>query len=316
MPIPLIVWGGVVAVSAVGGGVALVKSISRMKKAKERYKMRWEAYQRFVRKYESAHGSAKRTLDLLGEERLKAAVVLGQAVEFLQNATLKDRDLELRYEVTPQKMADWQKVSINAIEVLGGAARAGACGAATAAGASGLVGTLASASTGTAISTLSGAAASNATLAWLGGGTLAAGGGGVAAGTLVLGGLAAGPALVAIGFVATKEASKVETQVEEAIAELDVDQRQKKLVIAQLDVLEQRADELRERTGQTRSELENLLETCDAAVDEDAYMVAQAASALGQMLEIAIIDEDGTILEDGDYHELTEAQEAPSRDTD
>jgi hypothetical protein len=51
------------------------------------------------------------------------------------------------------------------------------------------------ASTGTAIGSLSGAAAWNATLAWFGGGSLAAGGGGMALGTLVLGGLAIGPAL-------------------------------------------------------------------------------------------------------------------------
>ncbi|AHY60517.1 MULTISPECIES: hypothetical protein [Stenotrophomonas] len=60
---------------------------------------------------------------------------------------------------------------------------------------------LASASTGTAISTLSGAAATNATLAWLGGGALSAGGFGMAGGTMVLGGLVAGPALAIFGLV-------------------------------------------------------------------------------------------------------------------
>lgn len=60
---------------------------------------------------------------------------------------------------------------------------------------------LATASTGTAISTLSGAAATNATLAWLGGGSLAAGGGGMALGTVVLGGIVAGPALAIFGHI-------------------------------------------------------------------------------------------------------------------
>lgn len=60
---------------------------------------------------------------------------------------------------------------------------------------------LATASTGTAISTLSGAAATNATLAWLGGGSLAAGGGGMALGTMVLGGVVAGPALAIFGHI-------------------------------------------------------------------------------------------------------------------
>lgn len=60
---------------------------------------------------------------------------------------------------------------------------------------------LATASTGTAISALSGAAATNATLAWLGGGAIAAGGGGVALGTMVLGGIVAGPALAIFGHI-------------------------------------------------------------------------------------------------------------------
>lgn len=60
---------------------------------------------------------------------------------------------------------------------------------------------LATASTGTAISSLSGAAATNATLAWLGGGSLATGGGGMALGTMVLGGMVAGPALAIFGHI-------------------------------------------------------------------------------------------------------------------
>lgn len=60
---------------------------------------------------------------------------------------------------------------------------------------------LATAGTGTAISSLSGVAATNATLAWLGGGTLAAGGGGMALGTMVLGGIVAGPALAIFGHI-------------------------------------------------------------------------------------------------------------------
>ena len=59
----------------------------------------------------------------------------------------------------------------------------------------------ATASTGTAIATLSGAAATNATLAWFGGGSLAVGGLGMAGGTVVLGGIVAGPVLAVAGFI-------------------------------------------------------------------------------------------------------------------
>lgn len=70
---------------------------------------------------------------------------------------------------------------------------------------------LGTASTGTAIGGLSGVAATNATLAWLGGGSLAAGGGGMALGSMVLGGIIAGPALlIAGGIFGAKSKNKIE----------------------------------------------------------------------------------------------------------
>ena len=90
----------------------------------------------------------------------------------------------------------------------GGAAAGTASGALAAFGAYGAAQALAFASTGTAISALSGAAATNATLAFFGGGSLAAGGLGMAGGTVVLGGLVAGPALLVMGLVAGKAAQK------------------------------------------------------------------------------------------------------------
>ena len=80
---------------------------------------------------------------------------------------------------------------------------------------------LAVASTGTTISSLSGAAATNATLAFFGGGSIAAGGGGIAAGTVILGGLVAGPALMVLGLVtgcaAKKNLNKAHTNMAEAV---------------------------------------------------------------------------------------------------
>lgn len=80
---------------------------------------------------------------------------------------------------------------------------------------------LAVASTGTTISSLSGAAATNATLAFFGGGSIAAGGGGIAAGTVILGGLVAGPALMVMGLVtggaAKKNLNKAHTNMAEAV---------------------------------------------------------------------------------------------------
>lgn len=77
---------------------------------------------------------------------------------------------------------------------------------------------LATASTGTAISSLSGVAATNATLAWFGGGSLAAGGLGMAGGTMILGGIVAGPVLAVAGGLF---AAKAETAKNNAYANLE-----------------------------------------------------------------------------------------------
>ena len=112
------------------------------------------------------------------------------------------------------------------------------------------------ASTGTHISALSGAAATKATLAALGGGSLASGGGGMALGTIVLGGVAAGVAILVGGIVILissegikKQANSVAEEIKEAeyklvkimahLHELELVSAQYKRVLQQLDALYQ-----------------------------------------------------------------------------
>ncbi|MFE2579358.1 hypothetical protein [Streptomyces sp. NPDC059378] len=83
------------------------------------------------------------------------------------------------------------------------------------------VGALASASTGTAISGLSGAAATSAMLAWLGGGSLAAGGGGVAAGTLVLTGIVAAPAVLSLAALGEWQSRRLRRGEQQRAQELE-----------------------------------------------------------------------------------------------
>lgn len=105
-------------------------------------------------------------------------------------------------------LAEMEK-SIDFINSVGlGAGSGSVAGALTAFGAYNGTMMFAAASTGTAISSLSGAAATNATLAWLGGGSLASGGLGVAGGTMALGALAAGPALLVAGWYMGSKAEK------------------------------------------------------------------------------------------------------------
>ena len=152
------------------------------------------------------------------------------------------------------------------------------------------------ASTGTAIGTLSGAAAKSATLAWLGGGSLVAGGGGVALGTVVFGGLVAGPALLVAGFFANSKAEKVKTEVEKKIAEMDKAKAQMNKQIAVIKTVLLRVDELHESTDEVDRALDQLLNQGNPANLEDAYKVARTASSLGDLLDVAIVDENGNII--------------------
>lgn len=115
-----------------------------------------------------------------------------------------------------------------------------------------LVGKLATASTGTAISTLSGAAATNATLAWLGGGSIAAGGGGIAAGTAVMGGLIAIPALAVMGFLSHFSANKEIKKIREKELEIYriMDDINKNLLA--FDLLEKRTLEVNQSLIKTK----------------------------------------------------------------
>jgi hypothetical protein len=190
----------------------------------------------------------------------------------------------------------WRTASVHAIEVLGGLTSSALSGVATSAAVYGLVGTLAAASTGTAITALSGAAATNATLAWLGGGTIAAGGGGVAAGTVVLGGLAVGPAILVASFFAHAKAGGIENQVEKHISEMDVDEANKWKLVGALDAVLARVGELKDSTIKLKNELDHLLSISSPTNEQDAYLVAKSALALGQLLEVAILDKSGTIV--------------------
>lgn len=296
MPLPLIVAAGAAVASAVGGVIAMLDAKERIKIAREKYERHREEYLSAERLYNDTwRREANARFETLGQRRLKALTTLGRAVDFLKKAKIRDRDLEQRLNITPQKLAEWKNASVNAAEVLGGMGRSVSAGAATAAGVYGTVGVLGTASTGTAIGTLSGAAAKSATLAWLGGGSVAAGGGGVAAGTMVLGGFVVGPALLVAGLFASSKAEKVETEVEQKIAEMDIAEVQIEQQIATVKIVLRRVDELHEATDKVDRALQSLLNSGDPVNLENAYEVAQTAESLGKLLDVSLADKNGNI---------------------
>lgn len=159
-------------------------------------------------KVESQRTATNEVLTDYGERKLRA--FNGTISDFIETfGRLKNVDLIQTPELEKLNLGDFSSQTLAGLRQdyqalkdagLGLGAGLGG-GAALAFGAYNGTMLLAAASTGTAISSLSGVAATNATLAWLGGGSLATGGLGMAGGTMILGGIVAGPALAIFGHI-------------------------------------------------------------------------------------------------------------------
>jgi hypothetical protein len=294
--IPIVIGGVSVVVGGIGACLAwgAKKRISAAKKrldaAAATYKRSQAAYTRKGKETESAFSD-------LGQTKLQALKTLGETARFLRNARVRERTDGPSAKLEAPQLAQWEAASVNALQVLAGAGSGGLVGASTAAGVYGLVGLLGTASTGTAISTLTGIAASNATLAWLGGGAVAVGGGGVAVGTAVLGGVVAGPVLLATGIGLCVSASRFETKAEKRIAEMKIAQEEMKARGSMLGQVIRRAHELAESITKTESTVRDLLRRARNGKPETAYDLFKAAKTLAMLIDTAILDEDGNLVQ-------------------
>ena len=124
---------------------------------------------------------------------------------------------------------------------------------------------------------------------------LSIGGGGVAAGTMVLGGLVVGPALLVAGVFADSKAEKVETEVAKEIAEMDIAEARIEQQLSVVKIVLRRVDEVYEATDETDQALQSLLYRSSSASLEDAYKVARTAKALGELLDVTFVDKNGNI---------------------
>jgi hypothetical protein len=168
----------------------------------------------------------------------------------------------------------------------------------------GLIGLFGTASTGTAISGLSGVAAWNATLAWLGGGSLAAGGGGMALGTVVLGGITVGPALMIGGFVLGGEGKKALTkaieyakEVDNKIAQLDKSKGFLGQVQRRIKELQYLVNSLNSRAIKSLTELESRA-NFNPHLEEDATKFRELLlliKASSEIMKLPILDEKGKL---------------------
>lgn len=211
--IPIVIWGGAV-VTGMFGAAKTVKAVSDNSKASSYVDRANRIISEASAKADESRKEANSSIESLGKVKLETVdKTIGSFLKTfrkIKNVNFSEVDINSEFKnlnLDSANIAELSKMTAVASDVLKGSVSGALSGAAAAYGAYGAVGWFASAGTGTAISGLSGAAATNATLAWLGGGTLAAGGGGVAAGTAVLGGIVAAPALLILGCVLGAKAS-------------------------------------------------------------------------------------------------------------
>lgn len=304
--IPIIL-GAAALATAVTGIVAGTDGVSKMQEAE---KIGKEAQKRYEQERQLVEKELEITQSLAkeyGELQIKIkSQTIDRFVSFIeclgQQVSQKDiQFLEGLEGVSPQEIEDYRAEALEAKRFAEGGFAA--IGAAYAAGQSAvaLVGLFGTASTGAAIGGLSGAAAWNATLAWLGGGSLAAGGGGMALGTLVLGGIAVGPALMIGGFVLGGQGEKALTQAHGYSAKANTEIAKLRVFREFLEKVQQRIKELKNSVTELNSQaLEGLtdLESKPFNCDRDAAKFQQVAlliKALAEIMRIPVLDENGNL---------------------
>jgi hypothetical protein len=226
--IPLIL--GAVAVFT--GGAGIIAGLDGMADQEQAKEIAEDAQSRHEYACEAIEEVREATQDLAAQYgEIQIAVkqnTIGRFIALIerigQTCSYQDRAFVESFEGTkPQQISEYKADRLDAISIATGGMTAVKVGAVAGKSTAALVGLFGTASTGTAIGGLSGAAAHSATLAWFGGGSLAAGGGGMALGSLVLGGIALGPALLVGGFMLGSKGEKALTKAVEYQAKVDIE---------------------------------------------------------------------------------------------
>lgn len=259
-----------------------------------------------------------RKLAELSYVRLEAISTLGRTAEFMRRIASFHQVNPEEFGVTPDQISDWHKRSDTADEILKTLLSFGSGAASVYAVWTGAV--LGTASTSTAISSLTGVTVMTSKLAWFGGGSLAAGGGGMKLGYAMLGGIAIGVGMFTFGTWSIIKAKKYEDAVDDAIgavgkspappdpnnpsddapgdADSDESETTRWRHWASLVIL--RADELVHATKALDHALREQLDQCstDNPPDADVKTLASISRTLAEVVDIAITDDKGNILDE------------------
>lgn len=230
-------------------------------------------------------------------------------VDFQHDGDLGNLSAREFSEVTIKEM----KKSVSFVLTSGlGAGGGAAAGAMVAFGAYNATMFFAAASTTTLISSLSGAAATNATLAWLGGGSLATGGMGMAGGTIALGAIAAGPALLVAGWYMGAKAEKKLNDAHSNKAQAKNFAADVSAAVALTDGIEAVANQASEILSVLRKNSRRSVKKLDGIIaehgtdfsryDEESKRIVLRNVKIIQVIKVVldtpILDEEGTLLGD------------------
>lgn len=316
MPVPIIL-GGIAGCAALYGAIKGVKGAMDHSSANDindnAHSMVDNANNKINQQRESTNG----VLRDYGERKLRA--FNGVIAEFIDTfGRLKNVDTIHTPELEKLNLGDFSTVSLDGLRSdyellkssgLGLGAGLGG-GAALAFGAYNGTMLLATASTGTAISTLGGAAATNATLAWLGGGSLAAGGGGMALGSMVLGGIVAGPALAIFGHIVGNKGEEALNNARSNLEQAKTVRNEANLMVGKLAAIE-KVTSLANSTFSTisshlRRAASDLKKVLDAEGEnyqafsaenrETVFRSVKFAQLIKAMIDTPILDQDGNLV--------------------
>lgn len=307
--IPIIL--GAAALITAGVGVSAgADGISKLQKAERIGKSAEQRYKKANKSLEKKFQATQKFAEEYGQLQINVKVeTIGRFVKFIQgngqNAAQSHQRFSERFEgFSAEQFKEYKAEVLDAQSLAVGGLKAVGVASAASQGTLGLIGLFGTASTGTAISGLSGAAAWNATLAWLGGGSLAAGGGGTALGTVVLGGITVGPALMIGGFVLGGEGEKALTkaieyasEVNRKIAELDKSKGFLGQVQRRVKELQYLVNSLNSRAIKSLTELESRT-NFNPNLDGDAAKFQEVLlliKALSEIMKLPILDENGKL---------------------
>lgn len=312
MPLPFILGAAAAALAGVGVKKAMEASEDK-EKAEKLNQSAKVVLDEAKAELDAARKNANEQIESLGQRKFEiyeqSVLPFVKTYQRIKNVQFKDNRItdsglpHSKEELKSfcQSVIPIEQIVSNGLAALGGG---GLAGLAT----YGAVGLLGTASTGTALGTLSGAALTNATLAWFGGGSLAAGGLGVAGGTMVLGGIVAGPALAIGGLMMASAAAEAMHNAYANLGQAQLYAEQFKTSRVAVDGLRKAFEEVAQVLGALNEKFRPMLKQLEAKVDanqdyatwskqdqEALFIIFSMAQTLKNLMEVPLLDDSGAL---------------------